>query len=96
MSKVNECKGNIMSAQEVSIFSLKADQQLLELVTPGEAALGHKAPFVGNSVKEAFAPALSGFATAWVFLDVRDQAVIKAGFARLWCHRPDRRETKHL
>lgn len=36
-----------MSTQEVKVFSLKANQQLLDLITPSKATLYHKTSLVG-------------------------------------------------
>ena len=81
MSEINQRKGNMVSAQEVSIFALKANQQLLELVTPRKATLNDKAAFISLLIKKAFAPALRSFAVARVFFDVWHQSMIETGLA---------------
>ena len=57
MPQVDESKDNMMSAQEVSILTVKPDQEGAELVNPGETALRNEAVLVGFRVEEAFASA---------------------------------------
>lgn len=80
MSQVNQRKSNMVGTQEISVFSLEANQKAFELVAPSKRTLGYKAPFVSLLVKAAWPSAFGGFTPARVFLDVGLKVVVKAGF----------------
>ena len=60
MTQVNHGKGNQVTAHEIDIPAVKAQQQRPELVHPGEGALTGETPFVDLRIEQAFAPALGG------------------------------------
>ena len=82
MSEVDQRKDDMMSAEEISVFSLEADEEAFELVAPCETAFDYKAPLVSHFIKNPFASALGSFSSALIFFDVGHQPMIKAGFAR--------------
>ena len=82
MAQVDHSKSDMVSTQEVGVFTVKADKQRSELINPGKAALGGKASLVDLSVEQTFAPAFGRFAVALVFGDVGDHPVIEANLAR--------------
>ena len=67
----------------MSSLAVKANEQRSKLVYPGETALRGEAALVDVGVEEALASAFGSLAIALVFWDVRDQAMIETGLARL-------------
>ena len=57
MPQVDESKDNMMGAQEVSILTVRPDQDGTELVNPCETTLRNEAVLVGFRTEEAFASA---------------------------------------
>jgi hypothetical protein len=56
MTEVNHSKRDMMSTQQVSIFTVKPDKQGTELIDPSKTALAGEALFVNLGVEQAFAP----------------------------------------
>ena len=83
MPQVDQSKRKVMGTQPISIFSVKADEECPELVYPSESALTDKSFFVQFTVEQSFATAFSRTTVPTVFRDVRNEAVIEAGFAGL-------------
>ena len=81
MAQVDHSERDMVSAQEVDVLTVKADEQGSELIHPGKAAFVGKASLVDVGVEQTFAPAFGGFAVALVFGDVRDQAMVEADLA---------------
>lgn len=81
MAQIDHGKSNEMSAQKVSILAFEPDQQSFEFINPGESAFTGKAPFVDFSIEQAFAASFGRFAIALVFVNVRNNTMIEAGFA---------------
>jgi len=83
MTQVDQSKSDMMSAQEVGVFTVKSDEQRTEFIDPGKRTFVGKAPFVDLGVEQAFAPAFRSFAVPLVLGDVRDRAVIETYLACL-------------
>lgn len=80
MTQVNHSESDIMAAKKVGSFAIKADKQSAELVNPGEGAFTGETLTVHLGAKQAFTPALGGFAVARIFRDVGNKAMIEAHF----------------
>lgn len=78
MAQVDHSERDMVSAQEVGVLTVKANEQGSELIHPGKAVFVGKASLVDVGVEQTFAPASGGFAVALVFGDVRDQAMVEA------------------
>jgi hypothetical protein len=83
MTQVNHSERDMVSAQEVGVFPVKADEQGTKLIDPGETAFIGKTAFVDLGIEQAFAPALGSLTIAFVFSDVGNDAVIKTDLARI-------------
>jgi hypothetical protein len=83
MTQVDQSKNDMMSAQEMSIFPVKPDEQGSEFVDPSQAVFTGKAPFVNRCVEQTFAPAFRGFAVALVLGNIGDHPILETGLARL-------------
>ncbi len=85
MTQVNHGKSEIMTAQEISGLTIKADQESAKLVNPGKASFATKTPLVNTGVEKAFAPPFRLFAVALVLGNIGDKLVIETNFARVLC-----------
>ena len=67
MAKIDKSKDNMVSAQEVGILAVKADEKGTKLINPGKATLRSKAAFVNLGVEKAFTPTFRLLAIAPIF-----------------------------
>ena len=80
MTQVNHSESDMMAAEKVGIFAIKADEQRAELVNPGETPFTGETLPVNRRVEQAFTSALGLFAVARVFRDVGNKTLIEAHF----------------
>ena len=70
----------MMEAETIGRFALKADQQGLKFVNPGERSFTHEAMHIYLAVKLPFAATLHRLAVPFIFSNIGNQAMIPEEF----------------
>ena len=83
MTKVDQSKGEMMSAQKVGVLAVIANEQGAELINPGETAFTGETLLVDGRVEKTLTPAFDGFAVALVLTDIGNDLMIEANLARV-------------
>ena len=73
----------MMSAQEVSIFAVEADQKSTKLINPGKTALRSETTLVNLAVEEPLTTPFGCFTITGIFWDVGNDRMIEAGLASI-------------
>src|SRR5213596_2371984 len=77
LPEIDERERKEFESQMTNLYGLKAQQQALEFVLPGEGAFNGEAQFVAYLIDEALAPAFGLLAVARVLFDVGRQSGIE-------------------
>lgn len=81
VAQVDKRKGNMVSAEPIDNFTVKADQQGAEFVYPGETPFAGETPLVHLGIEQTFVTSLRLLPMALVFRYVGDQVIIEADLA---------------
>src|SRR5215204_2629270 len=81
MTKIDESISQIMTAQKIHCFAVKAQNQCPEFINPSESTLTGEALFVDVGVEKTLASPFHSLTIACVLGDIRDDFVIEAYFA---------------
>src|SRR5207248_1868708 len=71
LPEIDEREGNKFEPKMTNVFGLKAQQQTLEFILPGEGAFHDEAQFVQCGIEEALAPPFGRLPVARILFDVR-------------------------
>src|SRR5207244_9642080 len=71
LPEIDEREGNKFEPKMTNVFGLKAQQQTLEFILPGEGAFHDEAQFVQCGIEEALAPPFGRLPVARILFEVR-------------------------
>jgi len=70
-----------VTAEEIIILAVEADEQTAKFVNPSKGSLARKAVLVDIRIEQAFAATFDGFTTALVESDIGHNAIVETDFA---------------